>query len=110
MKESWWSYQRYLQEETEVREQPEVQRRSELYHEPDQDITILPEDPEMIAEREGMHKKLQAKIQHKDKEVEVATEEEIPPEWNAIPDLIMENQDDIMITEADTKHKRDEVA
>ena len=64
----------------------------------------------MIAEREGMHKKLQAKIQHKDKEVEVATEEEIPPEWNAIPDLIMENQDDIMITEADTKHKRDEVA
>ena len=31
-------------------------------------------------------------------------------EWNAVPDLIMEDKDGVMITEADTKQKRDEVA
>ena len=38
-----------------VREQPEDQRRPELHPEPDLDIPIFPEDPEVIAEREGVH-------------------------------------------------------
>ena len=65
----------------------------------------------MIAEREGILKRIQSEIQHKDKEAEVAAKEmlEIPPEWNTVPDLIMEDEDD-MITDAETKRKRDEVA
>ena len=35
---------------------------------------------------------------------------EIPPEWNAVPDLIMEDEEGIMIMETDTKRKRDKVA
>ena len=35
---------------------------------------------------------------------------EVPPEWNAFPDLIMEDEECMMITETDTKRKRDEVA
>ena len=35
---------------------------------------------------------------------------EVPPEWNAVPDLIMEDEEGMMITETDTKQKRDEVA
>ena len=30
---------------------------------------------------------------------------EIPPEWNAVPDLIMDDKDEMMITETDTKLK-----
>ena len=35
---------------------------------------------------------------------------EIPPEWNAVPDLIMKDKEGMMITETDTKWKRDKVA
>ena len=35
---------------------------------------------------------------------------EIPPDWNAVPDLIMEDDEGTMITETDTKRKRDKVA
>ena len=35
---------------------------------------------------------------------------EIPPEWNAVPDLIMEDGEGMMITEMDTKRKTDKVA
>ena len=35
---------------------------------------------------------------------------EIPPEWNTVPDLIMEDKEELMITETDNKQKRDEVA
>ena len=51
--------------EVGVREQPEDQRRQELYPEPDLDIHILPKDPEAIAEREGIHERIQYQIQHK---------------------------------------------
>ena len=68
--------------EVGVREQPEDQRRPEFYPEPDLDIPILPEDPEVIAKRKRKHERIQAKIQHKDKEAEVAEEVmlEVPPE------------------------------
>ena len=98
--------------EVGVREQPEDQRRPELYPEPDLDTPILPENPEAIAEREGIHERIQSEIQHKDKEAEAAEELmlEIPPEWNAVPDLIMEDKEGMMITETDNKWKRDDVA
>ena len=35
---------------------------------------------------------------------------EVPPEWNAVPDLIIKDEEGMMITETDTKQKRDEVA
>ena len=35
---------------------------------------------------------------------------EIPPEWNAVPDLIVEDEQEQMITVTDNKQKRDEVA
>ena len=96
--------------EVGVREQPEDQRRPELNLEPDQDIPILPEDPEVIAEREGVHERIQSKIQHKDKEAAEEVMSEVPPEWNAVPDLIIEDEEVMMITETDSKRKRDEVA
>ena len=61
-------------QEVGVREQPEDQRRQELHPEPDLDIPILPEDPESIAEREGIHQRIQSEIQHEDKEAEAAEE------------------------------------
>ena len=35
---------------------------------------------------------------------------QVPPAWNEVPDLMMEDEDGMMIKEADTKRKRDEVA
>ena len=55
---------------------------------------------------------IQVEVQHEDKEVKVAEEVmlEVPPEMNAVPDLIMEDEEGMMITETDTKRNRDEVA
>ena len=66
-----------------------------LYPEPNIDIIILPEDPEVITEREGMHKSIHSEIQHEDKDAEVMAEEmlEVPPAWNAVPYLMMEAKD-----------------
>ena len=35
---------------------------------------------------------------------------EIPPEWNKVPDLIMEDKKELMSTETNNMQKRDEVA
>ena len=72
---------------------------------------MITEDPEVIAEREGVHEKIQAEIQHEDKEAEMAEEVilEIPHKWNAVPDWLMEDEDKLMITETNNKQKRDEV-
>ena len=66
----------------------------------------------MIAEREGIHKKIQSVIQHEDKEAEVAAEDmlEVSPAWNEVTDHMNEAKDSKLITEAATKQKRDEVA
>ena len=95
-----------------VKEQSEDLGGPDLYPEPNLDIPSLPEDPEVKAEREEINKRIQSKIQHEDKEAEVATEEilEVPPSWNEVPDLMMEAEDGRMIMEAATKRKRDEVA
>ena len=41
-----------------VRGQAEDSVELELYTEPDLDIPILPEDPEVLAEREGIHERI----------------------------------------------------
>ena len=83
-------------EETEVRvrEQPEEQRRHELRQKSDLEIPVIPEDPEEIAVREEIHERIQVEIQHEDKEVEAVAEEmlEVPPEWNEVLDLMMEEK------------------
>ena len=60
------------------------QRNLEIPHKPALEIQIVPEDPEEIAVREGIHKNIQAEIHHEDKEEEARAEEmlEVPPEWN----------------------------
>ena len=72
---------------------------------------MITEDPKVIAEKEGVHERIQAEIQHEEKEVEVAEEVmlEIPREWNAVPDLIMEDKKELIINETDNTLKRDEV-
>ena len=49
-------------------------------------------------------------MHHEDKEVEVMAEEmlKVPPEWNEVPDLMMETEEGRII--AETLRKRDEVA
>ena len=100
--------QEVRREETKVgaREQPEEQGRHELHPEP-----VIPEDPEEIAVREGIHERIQTEIHHKDKEVEALAEEmlEDPPEWNDVPDLMMEDKEVQLATEAAVKLKIDEV-
>ena len=51
-------------------------------------------------------------MHHEDKEVEVMAEEmlKVPPEWNEVPDLMMETEEGRIIAEAATLRKRDEVA
>ena len=73
---------------------------------------MITEDPEVIAEREAVHKTIQSEIQHEDKNEQVAEEVmlEIPPEWNGVPDLIMEKGEELMIMDTDNKQKGDEVA
>ena len=94
-------------EETEVgaREQPEEQAIHEQYLEPDLEIPVIPEDPEEMAVREGIHERIQAEIHHEDKEAEAAAKEmlEAPLEWNEVSDLMMEDKDVRPATEAAVK-------
>ena len=48
--------------EVGVRKQPEDQRGPKLYPEPELDIQILLEDPEVIAKREGIHRTRDSKV------------------------------------------------
>ena len=68
---------------------------------------IIPEDPEVVAAREGIHKRIQAEIQQEDKEAEVLMEEMLysPPSWNEVPASMMETEDGRMIPEAATTQK-----
>ena len=72
----------------------------------------FPEDPEEIAVREGVLKRIQAEIHHADKEAEDMAKEmlEVPPEWNEVTDLMMEDKDVRPATEGAAKRKIDEVA
>ena len=74
-----------------ARKQPEDQGRHELHPEPDLEIPFIPEDPEEIAVREGIHEIIQGEIHHEDKEAEAKAE--VPSEWNEVQDLMMEDKD-----------------
>ena len=56
------------------------------------EVPLIPEDPEVVKAREGIHERIQAEIQHEDKEAEVLVEEMIDASlaWNEVPDLMME--------------------
>ena len=88
------------------------QRNPEIPPEPALKVQIVSEDSKEIAVREGMHKRNQAEIHHEDKKEEARAEEmlEVPPEWNEVPDLIMEDKDILPKAEGSTRQKRDEVA
>ena len=59
----------------------------------------LQDTPEDIAEREGIHKRIQAELDNGDIEKVSQVEEilELPPVWNDVQDLMMEERD--MISE-----------
>ena len=101
-------------QESEVgaREQPEKQGRHELHPEPDLEISVIPEDTEDIAVREGIHERIQAEIHHEEKEAEAGADEmlEVPLEWNEVPDLMMEDKDVQPATETAVNWKIDKVA
>ena len=80
--------------------------------EPELEIQVIPEDPEQIAVREGIHERIQAEIHHEDKEAETTEEEmlEVSQEQNEVPDLMMEDKDVRPATEGAAKQKIDEVA
>ena len=67
------------------------EKPAEIPPKPELEIQIVPEDPKEIAVREGIHKRIQAEIHHEDKEAEEMLE--VPLEWNAAPDLMMEDKD-----------------
>ena len=111
---------------TELPEAPlgEVERR---YIEPSVDqrnpeIQIIPEDPEEIAVREGIHERIQAEIHQGNREEEAREEEareeearaeemlEVPPEWNEVPDLMMEEEDVLPEATGSTKRRCNEVS
>ena len=88
------------------------QRNLEIPFEPALEIQIVPEDPEEIAVREGIYERIQAEIHHEDKVAEAIAKEmlEVPPEWNEVPDMMLEDKDVLPKAEGYTKWKRDEVA
>ena len=71
------------------------QRNPEIPPEPALEIQIIPEDPDEIAVREGIHERIQTEIHQGNKKEEASADEtlEVPPEWNEFPDLVMEEED-----------------
>ena len=70
----------------------------EMTPEPDLEIPMILEDPEEMAVREGIHEMIEVEIYHKNKESEAQAEEmlDIPPEWNEVKNLILEDGDIIL--------------
>ena len=61
--------------EMRSREPSGNQRGPEIPLEPYLEIQVIPDDPEEIAVKEGIHERIQTEIHHEDKEVETAVEE-----------------------------------
>ena len=76
------------------------------------DIQVIPEDPEEMAVREGIHKRIQVEMHHENKEIEARVEEmlEIPPKWNEVLDLMMEEGHILPEDTRPDKRKRDEIS
>ena len=84
----------------------------EITAEPDLEIPMILDDPEEMAVREGIHERIQAEIYHENKERAAQAEEmlEIPPEWNKVPDLILEDADILPENMRPKKRRRDEIS
>ena len=72
---------------------------------------MILDDPEMLV-REGIHERIQAEIYHKDMERAVQAEEtlDIPPEWNEVKDLILDDGDIWSENMRPEKRRRDEIS
>ena len=83
------------------------QRSPEIPPEPALEIQIIPDDPKEIAVREEIHERIQAEIHQGNKEEEARAEEmlEVPPEWNEVPDLMIEDEDVLHQAAGSTKRK-----
>ena len=55
------------------------------------EIPTVHKEPETIAVRGGIHERIQAEIQHEDKEAKAMAEGllDAQPAWNEVPDLMM---------------------
>ena len=62
--------------------------------EPYFEIQMLPEDPEVVSKRKGVHERIQMEMYHKAKEVEAEEQLEAPLGWSKVPDLMMETRRD----------------
>ena len=68
--------------------------------------------PEAMAEREGIHERIQAEIRNGDKEEQLQAEEmlELPPSWHDVQDLLMEDDTIPEVEIRPGKRVRDEPA
>ena len=65
-----------------------------------------------MALREGIHERIQAEIYHENKERTPQAEEmlEIPPEWNEVPDFILEDGNILPENMKPEKRRIDEIS
>ena len=113
------------EEEGELTELPEISVRErervfmetrtypvnpEITAEPDLEISMILDDPEEMAVREGINERIQVEIYLENKEREAQAEEmlDIPPEYNEVKDLILENGDILSESMRPEKRMRDE--
>ena len=79
---------------------------------PDLEIPMILDDPEEMAAREGIQERIQAEIYHKDRERAFQAKEmlDIPPGWNEVKDLILDEGDILSENTRPEKRRRDEIA
>ena len=61
--------------------------------------------------REGIHERIQAEIHQGINEEQARAEDmlEVPPEWNEVPNLMIEEDEDLPGAPGSTKQRRDEI-
>ena len=79
---------------------------------PDLETSMILDDPEEMAVREGIHERIQAKIYQEDRERAFQTEEmlDTPLGWNEVKDLILDDGDILSENTRPEKRRRDEIA
>ena len=72
----------------------------------------LVDTPEDVAEREGIHERIQSEMLNEEKEKVVQAEEmlEPPPVWNEVPDLILDDGDILPEDLRPEKRKTEEIS
>ena len=69
-------------------------------------------EPDEEQRRERVHERIQPELYKRAKEAKAMLEEqlEVPPQWNAVLDLMMDSGMEEEMLEANTKRRRDKVA